>query len=273
MVILASSREALNIPAEQVHFLPPLAVADPPQLLDTSQEPCRSPPKAARLFIDRAIAARSSFRVTPGNAVVIANICHRLDGIPLAIELAAARIRVLSVENINERLVDRFSLLTHGDRTAMPRQRTLRALIDWSYDLLSERERRFFARLAVFANGWTLDAAESVAIGAPIDRTDVLDLLTQLVEKSLVVMDALGGRYFLLETIRQYAQQRLREFDATELTPDRHLEYYLTFAEQARPQLFGSEQGTWLARLDLERENLLAAHADVTMPETARNWA
>ena len=139
------------------------------------------------------------------------DICRRLDGIPLALELAAARVRALSVEKIAERLGNRFQLLTGGDRTALPRQQTLRASIDWSYDLLSDAERALLRRLAVFAGGFTLDAAEAVGSGGDIDGTDVMDLLSRLVEKSLVELEADGERYRLLETVRQYAQERLGE--------------------------------------------------------------
>ncbi len=156
---------------------------------------------------------------------------------------------------------DRFRLLTQGDRTALPRQQTLQALIDWSHDLLSEPERALLRRLAVFAGGWTLEAAEQVAAGGGIAAADVLDLLAHLVEKSLVVVEPDGERYGLLETVREYAQQRLAASGEEADARSRHLAFYLALAEAARPQLVGPAQGTWLARLDLERENLLSAHA------------
>jgi tetratricopeptide (TPR) repeat protein len=198
--------------------------------------------------------------VTDQNAVVVGEVCRRLDGIPLAIELAAARVRALSVENIAARLNDRFRLLTSGSRTALPRQQTLRALIDWSYDLLDQRERAVLRRLAVFAGGWTLDAVEAVAADGDVRESDVLDLLTHLVEKSLVVVEAGGGRYRLLDTVRQYAQERLTESGDEDSARMRHLACYVALAEKASPQLTGPQQGVWLSRLDLERENILGAH-------------
>ena len=195
------------------------------------------------------------------NAAAIADICRRLDGIPLAIELAAARVRSLPVEEIAARLDDRFRLLVHGSRTAERRQQTLQALIDWSYDLLTQSEEALLRRLSVFAGGWTLEAAEAVAADGEIAESDVLDLLTRLVEKSLVAVDPDTGRYRLLETVRQYSLERLRRADEEAQTRSRHLDFYLALAEKARPQLVGREQGAWLARLDLERENLLSAHA------------
>jgi non-specific serine/threonine protein kinase len=188
-------------------------------------------------------------------------ICRRLDGIPLAIELAAARVHALSVESIARRLDDRFRLLTNGDRTVLPRQQTLRALIDWSYDLLTPAERILLRRLAVFAGGWTLEAAEAVCAGGEIDRMDVLDVLAALVEKSLVGTGADSGRYSLLETVRRYAEERLSESGDGAATRTRHLEFYVRIAEGVRPALTGPDQAAWLLRLDLERENLLAAYA------------
>jgi non-specific serine/threonine protein kinase len=213
------------------------------------------------LFTDRAVAAKPTFHVTQENATAVTEICHRLDGIPLALELAAARVRALSVEQIAARLSDRFRLLTGGDRTAMPRQQTLRACIDWSYDLLSEPERTLLRRLAVFAGGWTLEAAEAVGAGGAIDASDVLDLTSHLVDKSLVALEAEGERYDLLETVRSYAQERLVESGEEDETRIRHFAFFLKLAESARPELVGPEQAVWLSRLDLERENLLSAHA------------
>jgi predicted ATPase len=213
-----------------------------------------------RLFVERASAVQPAFKLTEQSAPAVAEICRRLDGIPLALELAAARVRALSVEQIASRVNDRFRLLTTGDRTALPRQQTLRALIDWSYDLLTEAERVLFRRLAVFAGGWTLEAAEAVGAGGQIAQDEVLDLLADLVDKSLVVVEGEAGRYRLLETVREYAQERLDESDDGPGARERHLDCFLAFAQQARPHLFGPEEGIWLARLDLERENLLTAH-------------
>jgi predicted ATPase/class 3 adenylate cyclase len=256
--ILASSREPLRVSGEVTFPVPALAV---PAVQDPiAVEPLAQYP-AVRLFVDRAAAARPQFMLTEENARAVAEICQRLDGIPLAIELAAARARALSVENIAARLSDRFHLLTSGNRTALPRQQTLRALIDWSYDLLGEKERIMFRHLAVFAGGWTLEAAEAVGAGGGVDEGEVVDLLTDLVDKSLVMVEVDGGRYRLLETVRQYAQERLNESGDGDQVRTRHLAYYLAFAETARPELIGPEQGAWLPRLDLERENFLSAHA------------
>ncbi|MBA3505009.1 MAG: tetratricopeptide repeat protein, partial [Betaproteobacteria bacterium] len=255
--ILASSREHLHVAGETTYALPALAVPDPRQ---TNTVAALTQYEAVHLFVDRASAGQPDFRLTEQNAVAVAGVCHRLDGIPLALELAAARVRTMSVDNIAARLSDRFRLLTGGDRTALPRQQTLRASIDWSYELLAESERALLRRLAVFAGGWTLDAVEAVGAGGDLDANDVLDLLTHLVEKSLVVAEAEGERYRLLETVRLYAQERLNESGEGDATRTRHLAYYLAFAERARPELMGPKQGWWLARLDLERENILAAH-------------
>jgi predicted ATPase/class 3 adenylate cyclase len=254
--ILASSREHLHVAGETTYPVPALAVPDPS---GTITPEALTQYESVRLLVDRAVAAQPAFHVTDQNAAAISEICRRLDGIPLAIELAAARVRALSVDNIAARLNDRFRLLTSGSRTALPRQQTLRALIDWSYDLLTELERTLFRRLAVFAGGWTLEAAEAVGTAGDIKQSGLLDLLTQLVEKSLVVLE--GERYRLLETVRQYAQERLNDSGEEEQTRTRHLSFYLALAEKARPKLVGPQQGTWLTLLDLERENLLSAHA------------
>jgi predicted ATPase/class 3 adenylate cyclase len=256
--ILASSREHFNIAGETVYTVPPLPV---PKLNDGNSTEAIVQFEAVRLFVERAMAAQPAFRLTEQNAPAVVEICQRLDGIPLALELAAARVRSLSVERIAERVSDRFKLLTTGDRTALPRQQTLRALIDWSFDLLTEKERVLFRRLSVFAGGWTLEAAEAVASDDEVDEAIVLDLLADLVDKSLVMVDAEGGRYGLLETVRQYAQERLADSREGEAMRKRHLDFYLTFAEKAGPGLTGPEQPVFLKQLDLDRENILAAHA------------
>ena len=256
--ILASSREHLHLMGERTYAVPPLAVPDPNRTIAVE---ALTRFEAVCLFIDRAVAARPAFQMNSQNAGAVADICHRLDGIPLALELAAARVRTLSVEKIAERLGDRFRLLTSGDKTVLPRQQTLRALIDWSYDLLDEHERALLRRLAVFAGGWTLEAAEAVGAGGDVVALDVLDLLTRLVEKSLVALDADGARYRLLETVREYAQGRLDEAGESGEARTRHLTFHLTLAEAADAKLHGPGQGAWFSRLDLERENLLLAHA------------
>ncbi|MEO8674353.1 MAG: tetratricopeptide repeat protein [Casimicrobiaceae bacterium] len=258
MKFLASSREPLRVAGESTYAVPALAF---PGLSRMITPAALTEYEAVRLFIDRAVAAQSTFQVTEQNATALAGICHQLDGIPLAIELAAARTRVLSVENIAARLDDRFRLLKGGDKTALPRQQTLRALIDWSFDLLTEPERILLRRLAVFAGGFTLEAVESVGAGGEIESPDVLQALTNLVEKSLVVLGLDGRRYHLLETVRQYAQERLAESEEAAATRDRHLAFFAALAVQSRPGLIGPQQAQWLARLDAERENLLAANA------------
>ena len=256
--VLASSREPFSIAGETVYTVPPLSV---PASDDTINVESIMHHEAVRLFAERASAVRHAFRLTDDNAPAVVEICRRLDGIPLALELAAARMRALSVDEIAARVGDRFRLLTTGDRTALPRQQTLRAMMDWSYDLLTANERILFRRLAVFAGGWTLEAAEAVAAGGPVDKGDVLDLLGDLVDKSLVIVDAEGGRYRLLETVRQYAGECLTEAGDGDATRATHLDYYVSLVEAARPNLDGPEKSAWLARIDRERENLLAAHA------------
>jgi predicted ATPase/class 3 adenylate cyclase len=256
--IIASSREPLRIAGEVTYAVPSLAVPAADRKITV---PALMTFESAHLFAERAAAARSTFRVTAENAAAVAGICRSLDGIPLALELAAARVRTMSVDDIVARLGDRLRLLQSGDRSASLRQQTLRASIDWSYDLLSPSERDLHARLAVFAGGWTLDAAEAVGATARTLRIDVADLLGALIEKSLVELDPSGGRYRLLETMRQYAHERLDELPDADDAADRHLRFYVALAESASAQLTGPEQGAWLARLDAERENLLAAHA------------
>ena len=256
--ILASSREALGIGGEQVYRVPSLSL---PDLKQAHTRGSVVPFEAVQLFTERALLVRSDFQVTDNIASALASICCRLDGIPLAIELAAARVSSLSVETIDRKLDQRFRLLTEGSRTALPRQQTLRAVLDWSYELLNKAERTVFARLSVFAGGWTLDALDTVCAGEPIGKDELVYLLIALVEKSLVVADDDGDRYRLLETARSYALGRLHESDEGDHLRTRHLEYYVTLAEEAEPELVGTTQGEWLARLDHEHENFLAAHA------------
>jgi predicted ATPase/class 3 adenylate cyclase len=255
--VLASSRDVLQVAGETVYAVPTLSVPDAHQPADIA---LLTQHAAVQLFVDRATAAQSAFRLHADNAAAVAQICQRLDGIPLALELAAARTRSLSVQAIAARLDDRFRLLVTGDQTVLPRQRTLRALIDWSFDLLGPGERVLFRRLAVFAGGWTLEAAEAVCAGDGLDLPDVLDLLAQLVGKSLVVMEPGGGRYRMLETVRAYAQEQLALAGDEADTRRRHVAHHLGLADAARSALMGPEQARWLALLDLERENLLAAH-------------
>jgi predicted ATPase/class 3 adenylate cyclase len=257
--ILASSREALGVKGELSYPVPSLTLPDIKHLPVIEQ---LSQYEAVRLFIDRASLVSPHFEVNKENAPFIAQICYRLDGIPLAIELAAARVKVLSVEQISKRLDDRFRLLTGGARTSLPRQQTLRALIDWSYDILTENERLLLRRLSVFAGGWTLEAVEEVCAGNEIESYEILDLLSQIVNKSLVVLqNSQSGetRYRMLETIRQYAREKLLEAGGGEILRDRHLAYFVKLTKQAEPELYRSNQVFWLNKLDDELDNLRMA--------------
>lgn len=256
--ILASSREALDIAGEVAYRVPSMTAPDLDHL-PSLEELLKI--ESIRLFIERAATARPDFKLTKETASFIAQICSRLDGIPLAIELAAARVKMMSPEQIASRLDDRFRLLTGGSRTALPRQQTLRALIDWSYSLLSEPEKTLLRRLAVFVGGWTLEAAESVC-GEERDGVDVLDILTRLVDKSLVLVEEefIGElRYHRLETIRQYSREKFFDTDEVETVRDRHLEYFVQFAELADENLQGRDQIVWVNRIVAEMDNLRAA--------------
>ncbi|MBI5653151.1 MAG: tetratricopeptide repeat protein [Chloroflexi bacterium] len=258
VTILATSREALSIVGEITFRAPSLAIPDLknlPSLESIAQS------DAVQLFVARACAAQSSFALTEQNARIIAQICHRLDGMPLALELAAARVKVMGVEDIAARLDDRFRLLTNAGRKVVPRQQTLRATLDWSYDLLSDQERVLLRRLSVFAGGWTLDAAEAICANGHLDSHAILDVQSQLIDKSLAVVDEPSGhaRYRFLETVRQYAREKLGEADEEKLFRSRHLDYFLKFAEGAEPKLRGTEQFIWLDRLEREHDNLRAA--------------
>ncbi len=260
--ILATSREALNLAGETSWLVPSLALPDrmpfgrpAPTLEELAQV------EAVQLFVERATAALPSFALTQANAPAVAQICQRLDGIPLAIELAAARIKVLAVEQISARLDDCFRLLTVGSRTALPRHQTLRAAIDWSYVLLSDFERAMFGRLSVFAGGWILEAAEAVCVGKDVVADEVLELLAHLVDKSLVVVETPDGttRYRLLEPIRQYAEEKLREAEEVETIRRQHANYYLMFAEMAELEFRRPREAVSLGRLQIEYDNLRAA--------------
>src|SRR6516165_5771114 len=256
--ILATSREALGIAGETSWRVPSLSLPDPERLPTLES---LSAYEAVRLFIDRAVAALPTFTVTHENAPWIAQVCHRLDGIPLAVELAAVRVKSLSVQQIASRLDDRFRLLTGGSRVGLPHHQTLRAAMDWSYDMLSEPERGGLRHVAVFASGFALEAAEAVSEGDGVDASEVLDLVVRLVDKSLVVAEEQGGkvRYRLLETVRQYGRERLQESAETEAVKRRHRDWYLEFAERVGLNLFGAEQAVWFDRLQVEQGNLRAA--------------
>ncbi len=256
--VLATSREALGIRGEIVWRIPSLSLPDP-RYAESLEHLAQC--EAVRLFVERVALTQPAFALTAGNAAAVAQVCTRLDGIPLAIELAAPRVSALSVQQIAARLDDRFRLLAGGSRTALPRHQTLRATMDWSYDLLAEKERVLLRRLSVFAGGWTLEAAEAVCGEDDVERADIADLLIQLVFKSLVIMDARGerARYRLLETVRQYGRDRLEEAGETRHMRIRHLNWYLSLAERAQPELTGADQPMWLDRLDEEHDNLRAA--------------
>ena len=256
--ILPSSREALGLTGEVVFRVPPLSLPDS-RLVPALERLAEY--EAVRLFVDRAIAVKPDFTLTDDTAAAVVQICRRLDGIPLAIELAAARVRTLSVQQITAHLDERFRLLTGGSRTALPRHQTLRGLIDWSYGLLSEAEREVFRRVSVFVGGWTLEASVAVCAGVDVDRYDIVELLGRLVDKSLCLIDGEGSdpRYRLLETIRQYGFEKLAETSEGQVVRARHRDFYLGFAEDAEPRLQGPEQVAWLQRLEADHDNLRAA--------------
>jgi predicted ATPase/DNA-binding SARP family transcriptional activator len=270
--ILATSREALNIPGETTWLVPSLSMPDLQEISGSGEQRARGQAQAAgstslieivaryeavRLFADRAASALPAFSLAD-HAAAVAQICHRLDGIPLAIELAAARVRVLSAEQIAGRLDDAFHLLVGGSRTALPRQQTLKATLDWSYDLLTEQERILFDRLSVFAGGFNLEAMEAVC-----DIPNSLEVLSRLIDKSLVTRleGEHGGaaRYRLLETLRQYGRDRLRERGEEAEIKGRHARYYALLCARAEPQLVGPNQVEWLDRLNGEFDNLRSA--------------
>lgn len=255
--ILTTSRQTLGTGGETVYSVPSLCVPDlraRPSLEDLTQS------EAVRLFVERATLSRPDFRLTNANALAVAQICRSLDGIPLAIELAAARVKVLSMPQIADRLEKRFWLLTGGSRTVLPRQQTLQAMMDWSYDLLVEKERMLLRRLAVFVSGFALETAEGVCVGNGVTEHEVMDLLTHLVDRSLVMVDQRGAetRYRLLETVRQYSRDRLLESGETPTVRKRHRDWYLALAERTEPMLLGPDEGC-LDRLEIEHDNLRAA--------------
>ena len=218
--------------------------------------------ESVRLFVERARGRDPAFSLSPQNTIAVAEICRMLEGIPLAIELAAARVGTLSLEQISQRLVGSLELLTRGGRTAVPRQRTLKGTLDWSYDLLSETEQTLFDRLSVFTGGWTLEAAEAVGAGEGVEEGAVLDLLSGLVEKSLVVAEATGEvrlRFRLLEPVRQYAFEKLDHSGGVATVRQRHASFFLALAEKAEPELRGPQTTAWLDRLETEHDNLRAA--------------
>lgn len=256
--ILATSRQALGVDGEIGWHVPSLSMPNPGEevsIVDMARF------DSVQLFVARALYSRpSGFTITPRNAPVVAQLCHRLDGIPLALELAAARVKVLSVEQIVERLDERFRLLTGGNPAALPRQQTLRALIDWSYDLLTEEEQVLLRCISVFVGGFILSAVEAIC-GGEQDEYETLDLLSHLVDKSLVLVEDREGvaRYRLHETIRQYGWGKLKESGDIDRVRTQHSEWYAGLAQEAQVGLVGDEQDTWLNRLETEHDNIRAA--------------
>jgi predicted ATPase len=244
VTVLATSQEALGVEGEVAFAVRPLPASD-----------------AERLFVERAAAARRGFELTAENSVAVAELCRRLDGIPLAIELAAARVASLSPIAILERLDERFRLLGHGRRVARQRHQTLRAAVDWSFGLLGEQEQIVFERVSVFASEFTLEAAETVVSDDSVDALDVLDLVADLVAKSMVQVDeeSDGNRYRLLETMRDYGLERLAASGDLDRFQERHAAYYLTLVETAAPQFVGRDDINWLGRVDEEYSNIRAA--------------
>jgi predicted ATPase/DNA-binding SARP family transcriptional activator len=256
--ILATSREALDILGETILHVPSLSLPDAQGSFVVKS---LNKFESVRLFDERSMLILPGFKLNDQNAKAVVQICRRLSGIPLAIELAAARVKMMSVDEIAKRLDDRFDLLTSGNRAALPRHQTLRATIDWSYDLLTDSERILFDRLAVFAGGFTLEAAESVC-GKGMKRGDVLDLLGRLVDKSLVMVHASTRghtRYRLLETIREYALEKLTESGEAAIIRNQHLKFFMRLAEEAAPNAFGVETVKYFEQIDWELDNIRSA--------------
>src|SRR5881296_334727 len=256
--ILATSREGLGIAGETTWRVPALAV---PSNQDVTSFDKLGESPSVRLFVERARSIIPDFQLTGRNAPAIAKICCRLDGIPLAIELAAARVKTISAEEIALRLNDRFRLLTGGSRTALPRHQTLRAAIDWSYHLLGGLEGVLFRRLSLFHGSFSLEAAESICEGPDLQSADVLDSVSRLVDKSLLILEQSEGtpRYRMLETIREYAFERLRDSGEVTAVQTRFLNFFLKLGQTADEELSGPAQGEWLGRLDAEQENFRTA--------------
>jgi predicted ATPase len=260
--IIATSRERLNTSGEVNRVVPSLTVPDSHQQAYTPRE--LEAYESVRLFVERARQRDLSFVLSTSNAQAISEICQRLEGIPLAIELAAARIGMLSAGQLAKRLEDSLKVLSAGERTAEPRHQSLRATLEWSHDLLSDKERVLYRRLCVFAGGWTLEAAEEVCSGEGLEQSEVLDVLSGVADKSLVVAEAspAGGdqlRYRMLEPVRQYASEKLGEDQEAQEARRRHAHHYLALAETAEPELWGAEQAEWLWRLRTELGNLQGA--------------
>lgn len=253
LTLITTSREPLRAAGEHTYAVPALPLPD-----SNAEADSITASDAVQLFVERARQHRPRFDLEDDRARAVADICVRLDGIPLALELAAVRVAVLPVAEIARLLDHRFRLLTGGSRE-VARHQTLRATVDWSYELLDDAEKALFARLAVFAGGWNLAAAQAVCAGEPIAVEDVVYVLISLIERSLVVVDEDGDRYRLLETIREYAKEKLAASGEAPVFRQRHRDYFLAFAEEAEPNLMGVEQTVWLRRLDRDNDNLRAA--------------
>ena len=256
--VLATSREGLGVPGEQTRTVPSLAV--PP--MASSSVAAMSEHAAVQLFVERAQQVRDSFRLDATNAVAVTRIVHQLDGIPLAIELAAARVRAMGPAEISDRLGERFRLLTGGSRVAIERHQTLRGTVDWSYELLDTMDRAVFERLSVFAGGFTLDAAQTVVADHELSDFDVLDCLTNLVSKSMVAIDddTEGGvRFRTLETLRQYGREKLDRRGESDLVRRRHALYFTQFAERADVKVRGPDEAEWVRQVSIEIDNLRLA--------------
>jgi predicted ATPase len=258
LTILATSREPLHISGETLFHVPTLSTPDPQRLPGLDQ---LRGYEAIQLFVERAAATEPNFALSTVNAEAVAHICARLDGIPLAIELTAARMEALSVQQIDDRLHDRFHLLTGGSRTALPRHQTLRAMVDWSVDLLTGKQKTLFKRLSVFAGGWALEEAEAVCSGDPVESQDVLEVLSELVAKSLVMAEHWSGevRYRMLETLRQYAYELLIADGGAHELQCMHAEYFLELAERSETAFVGADLSRWLERREREQDNFRAA--------------
>jgi predicted ATPase len=260
IAVLVTSRERLGITGELTYRVPSLTVPGRNEPLTPATV---APYEGVRLFVERAKLLRPDFALTTENASSVASICARLDGMPLAIELAAPRLRSMSVEELNQHLAQRFALLTDGSPTALPRHRTLRSTIDWSYDLLTDVEQAMLRRLSVFAGGWTLGTAEEGCSGDGVERADTIDLLASLADKNLVGIEEHDEttRYRMLETIRQYALDRLREAGEEVEWRNRHFQCLLAFADASVEPMRGPQQRQWFDRIESEHDNFRAALA------------
>jgi non-specific serine/threonine protein kinase len=258
MKLLATSREPLRMHGETVYHVPTLP--SPHEVGDVVPEVLHDF-AAVALFVDRASASDWGFDITAENGFDVATICRKLDGIPLAIELAASRVRVMSVRTIAEHLDEQFQVLVGGDRSAPPRQQTLQATLDWSHRLLSDPERSMFRRLSVFAGGFLLDAAQVVGIGDDVTASDVLYVLPELVDKSLIVFEPRSNRYRMLEPVRQYALERLVEAGKEAEARDAHLRFHVDWARSARPEIRTQRQAELIGRIVAERDNFAVAFA------------